>query len=93
MQGGGQIVSLTLSWLMAARKPRLFDRLAPLAGDGFVQGRAALSMDKMPFDPMGRTPVLLILRRFLNMIDDEDFHRPFCRFQLQPELLLKRGEN
>jgi hypothetical protein len=35
----------------------------------------------------------LILRRLLDMIDDQDIHGAFRRFELQPKLFLHRREN
>jgi len=35
----------------------------------------------------------LVFRRHLHMVDDQNLHRPFHRFQLQPELFLNRRED
>ena len=39
------------------------------------------------------TAALLILRRRLHVIDDDNGHGPFGGFELQPQLLLDRGED
>jgi len=36
---------------------------------------------------------VLVLRRLLNVIDDESLYGAFRRFQFQPQLLLKRRED
>ena len=36
---------------------------------------------------------VLIQRRLLEAVDDDDLDRPAAGFQLQPELLLHRGED
>ena len=36
---------------------------------------------------------VLVLRKLLNVIDDESLFGAFRRFQFQPQLLLKRGED
>lgn len=41
----------------------------------------------------GNFPAILIFRRPLNVIDDENLHGPLLRFQLEPKLLLNRGED
>lgn len=44
--------------------------------------------------PCHRTPYPpLVFRGFLDMIDDENFHRTFLRFQFQAKLLLDSGED
>jgi len=42
-------------------------------------------------DPVLRP--LLICRRLLRIIDDQNLHRPFLRFKFQTQLLLYRGED
>jgi hypothetical protein len=50
--------------------------------------RSALVLQRRDF-----TLFCLILRGSFDIINNEDFHWTFCRFQLEPELFLKGGED